>query len=596
MIKENLAKYIRLFDKPDRRYFLIILLLAFVVVILETLSIGLIIPALHILSSFDSNENTLKVFSFIGLEDYSREKLFIISVSTLLLAYTVKALFLTFASYKEHDYLTRVKLNLSKKLFSIYLTKPYTFHLKTNSSKLIRNLLDLKRFSAVMTSGSSIITETAVMLSVLTLLVIYEPIGALSSFAIFGLFGYFFHKKIQIHVRKWGELRHTYEEHQIKNMTDSFGAIKEIKVFGKEKQFIKNFMENATIAIETEFKKHAFANTLPRFWFEWITVLGMIILVFVLYSYNSQSSNLIPTLGLFGAAAFRLVPSIVRTINNLQRLKYNYPVISTLSEEINSSKEELNIINKNILNMHEARNGINFSNKIEIKKLSFKYPESDKKILDNISLDINCGSVIGIVGESGVGKTTLINLLLGLIKPVSGDILVDGKNIFKNLRGWQNKIGYVPQNIFLFDDTIKKNIAFGLEENKIDKQRIAKSIRDSQLERLISETAQGVDAKIGEFGDRLSGGQKQRIGIARALYINPKVLIMDESTNSLDVTTEKKIVEELFQLRGKITIIIIAHRTTIFEKCDKVFRLNSNHQEKITQSQLKEIEIPQNVL
>ncbi len=158
MIKENLAKYIGLFDKPDRRYFLIILLLAFVVVILETLSIGLIIPALHILSSFDSNENTLKVFSFIGLEDYSREKLFIISVSTLLLAYTVKALFLTFASYKEHDYLTRVKLNLSKKLFSIYLTKPYTFHLKTNSSKLIRNLLDLKRFSAVMTSGSNIIT------------------------------------------------------------------------------------------------------------------------------------------------------------------------------------------------------------------------------------------------------------------------------------------------------------------------------------------------------------------------------------------------------------------------------------------------------
>jgi ABC-type bacteriocin/lantibiotic exporter with double-glycine peptidase domain len=307
-------------------------------------------------------------------------------------------------------------------------------------------------------------------------------------------------------------------------------------------------------------------------------------------------SNLIPTLGLFGAAAFKLVPSIIRIMSNLQKLKYNFPVILTLSEEINSSKRELNIIGKNILDTNETKKSINFSKKIRIKNLDFQYPESEKRILNNISLNINYGSVIGIVGQSGVGKTTLINLVLGLIKPISGDILVDDKSIFKNLRGWQNEIGYVPQNIFLFDDTIKKNIAFELTENKIDNQKIIKSIQDSQLEKLINEAPQGIDTKIGEFGDRLSGGQKQRVGIARALYTNPKVLIMDESTNSLDVTTEKKIVEELFQLRGKITIIIIAHRTTIFEKCDKIFRLNSNHQKKIIQSQLKEVEIPQSVL
>ena len=193
--------------------------------------------------------------------------LFIISVLVLLLVYTIKALFLTFASYKECGYLARVKLNLSKKLFSIYLAKPYTFHLKTNSSKLIRNLLDLSRFTAVMVASSSVITEIAVMLSVLTLLIVYEPIGAFSSLTIFGLFGYFFHKKIQRHARKWGKLRQIYEGYQIKNMNNSFGAIKEIKVFGKEKQFIKDFMENATIAIETENLLEELSNKFPLCFF-----------------------------------------------------------------------------------------------------------------------------------------------------------------------------------------------------------------------------------------------------------------------------------------------------------------------------------------
>tara|TARA_Y100001936_G_scaffold224571_1_gene242284 strand:- start:17 stop:1798 length:1782 start_codon:yes stop_codon:yes gene_type:complete len=588
MIKNYFSKYINLFDKRDRNYFLIIIFLAFGVVFFETLSIGLVLPALHIISSFDSGENTLKFFKFLGLEGYTKERLFIISVLALFFAYTLKAIFLTFASYKEHDYLSRIKLNLSKKLFSIYLTKPFSFHLKTNSSKLMRNLLDLRRFAAVLTSSTSIVTETTIMISVLTLLTIYEPLGTLCSLTVFGVFSFFFHKKIQRHVKKWGETRQKYESFLLKNMTNSFSAIKEIKVFGKEKEFIDNYIKDARVSIETEFKKHSFTNTLPRFWFEWITVLGMIILVFILYSYSNQMSNLIPTLGLFAAAAFRLVPSIVRIMNNLQRFKYNYPVLKTLSEEIQNSKEEVNLINSNTFGLNEKNKNINFSDKIEIKNLSFKYPNTEKKIIKNLSLSINHGSIIGIVGESGVGKTTLINLLLGLITPDEGDIAVDGDSIFKNIRGWQKNVGYVPQTITLFDDTIKKNIAFGQRENEIDNQKIARSIKESQLEKLINEVPKGFDTNIGEFGERLSGGQKQRIGIARALYTKPNILIMDESTNSLDVMTEKKIVEELFQLKGSITIIIVAHRQSIFEKCDKIFKLNPV-QEKSENDQIKEV-------
>tara|TARA_B100000700_G_scaffold106523_2_gene120282 strand:- start:9696 stop:11477 length:1782 start_codon:yes stop_codon:yes gene_type:complete len=588
MIKNYFSKYINLFDKRDRNYFLIIIFLAFGVVFFETLSIGLVLPALHIISSFDSGENTLKFFKFLGLEGYTKERLFIISVLALFFAYTLKAIFLTFASYKEHDYLSRIKLNLSKKLFSIYLTKPFSFHLKTNSSKLMRNLLDLRRFAAVLTSSTSIVTETTIMISVLTLLTIYEPLGTLCSLTVFGVFSFFFHKKIQRHVKKWGETRQKYESFLLKNMTNSFSAIKEIKVFGKEKEFIDNYIKDARVSIETEFKKHSFTNTLPRFWFEWITVLGMIILVFILYSYSNQMSNLIPTLGLFAAAAFRLVPSIVRIMNNLQRFKYNYPVLKTLSEEIQNSQEEVNLINSNTFGLNEKNKNINFSDKIEIKNLSFKYPNTEKKIIKNLSLSINHGSIIGIVGESGVGKTTLINLLLGLITPDEGDIAVDGDSIFKNIRGWQKNVGYVPQTITLFDDTIKKNIAFGQRENEIDNQKIARSIKESQLEKLINEVPKGFDTNIGEFGERLSGGQKQRIGIARALYTKPNILIMDESTNSLDVMTEKKIVEELFQLKGSITIIIVAHRQSIFEKCDKIFKLNPV-QEKSENDQIKEV-------
>lgn len=565
--------YLSLFDKEDKFYYFVILVLTFLTVCLETLSIGLILPLMQILVADQKGLESIVILSFFNLENFSKEKLFLISIVSLATIYTLKAIFLTLFSYLEHDFLSKVKVNLSKKLFSIYLYKPYLFHVETNSSQLVRNLIDLKRFSAVMRESSSFLTEVLVLISILCLLIYFEPWGAIGSLILFSTFAILFYFKIQKNARKWGEQRQIYQGYQIKNMNDCFRAIKEIKVFGKESFFIKEFVLNSKIEIENDFKKHSFTNSLPRFWFEWITVIGMIFLICLLFASNKSIDVIIPTLALFGAAAFRIVPSVVRIMNSTQKIRFNFPVIENLFLELNRSKDEIKIIDHFENKPNKSKNLDKFNN-INIQKINYSYPGSDQKILSNLNFEIKCNSFLGITGKSGSGKTTLVNIMLGLLQPDAGKINIDNNNIANNLKGWKNSIGYVPQNIFLFDDTIKKNIGFGLENHEINENEIFKIIEDVQLKKLVLDSKSGINTKIGEFGDKLSGGQIQRIGIARALYAKPRILIMDESTSALDLETEKKIINELYQFKDKLTVILIAHRNSILDMCDKVIDLD----------------------
>jgi len=565
--------YNNLLTKSEKNYFKILIFLILIGTVLETLSIGIIIPVLKILVSSDLGENFNRILKFLKLDNYTKSQLFLISLFFLIAIFSIKSIYLSFFKFKQYQYLNNVKINLSKIFFAHYLNKPYIYHLKMNSYILTRNLLNVNEMSGVIQTITDLIAEVTVFSAILILLLLYEPVGAITSIMIFGTCGYFFQRKVKLLAQKWGQQKQIHDGLKLQNMKQGFGAIKEIKLFKVEKDSINEFFRNCKISGDSEFKFN-FLSSLPRIWLEWIVILVIMALVALLNLNDTQPLGYIPILGLFGAAAIRLMPSMARILTYIQAIRFYLPIVETLSKEIVESKKILNSNYENSDEENSIKKFENFSKVIEIKNLNFIYPETKEKLLNNVNLKIKYGSIIGIVGESGVGKTTLINLLLGLIKPSSGYINVDEFDIFKNLEKWQSQIGYVPQNVYLNDESIRKNIAFGVPDNSIDNNQVVKAIKDSQLSNFINSLKKKDLTTVGECGDRLSGGQKQRIGIARALYRNPKVLIMDESTNSLDYATEQAILKEVNMLKGNKTIMIVAHRLTALNICENIYKLS----------------------
>lgn len=572
-MKDIIQKYFQFFSKKDKFGCIIIFFLTLFTACLETLSVGLVIPVIQILLSDANDLNDIFLLKFLDVDIINIDKNFLFYFAIILLAviYTFKAVFLTLFSYFQYDFLTKIKINLSQKIISIYLLKPYLFHIETSTSKLTRNLLELKRFVTVILDSSNLFTEILVLIFILIMLFYFEPIGALTCFLVFSAFGLFFYFTVHKNTRKWGQILVEYQAKTLENINNCFRAIKEIKVFGKEDFFVKKFILDSKIETETEYTKWNFMSGLPRFWLEWIAISGMSFLVVVLYSINKETNTILPTIALFGAAAFRLTPSIARIMHNVQRIKFNYPVVENLSIEIGKSEKELN----SLKNLENKKSKVSKFEKISILNLSYKYPESEKKVINNLNYEIPKNSLIGITGESGAGKTTLINILLGLLKQSGGKIKIDEIVVENGLNVNKDFLGYVPQNIFLLDDTIKKNIAFGVDEEKIDEEKIKEVLKSAQLLNLLSQTKKGIETNIGELGNKLSGGQIQRIAIARALYNNPKILILDESTSALDIETENKIIDELKILKKNVSIIFVAHRKSVLDKCDKILKLNN---------------------
>jgi len=299
-------------------------------------------------------------------------------------------------------------------------------------------------------------------------------------------------------------------------------------------------------------------------WLELLAVIGLSILVVIIIMKGNSIDTLLPTVGLFAAAAFRLLPSANRILGAIQSIRYVSPVIDTIYSEFNLFSNEIK---------KEVNVPLQFNNSISLDKVIYRYPETNSEALNDINIIIPHGASVGFVGGSGSGKSTLVDIILGLLSPVSGVLKVDGIDIQNNLRGWQDQIGYVPQSIFLTDDTLRRNVALGIDENQIDNDLVWKAICSSQLETFVNELPNKLETIVGERGERLSGGQLQRIGIARALYHEPSILVLDESTSALDTETENAVMDAIRALQGKKTIIIVAHRLTTIEHCDFLYRL-----------------------
>lgn len=530
--------------------------------ILETISIGIFIPILNNFAGISSDLNQyIPVFIRDNPEDNIFNLLLILAV-----IFTFKTIFLSYSSYKKEKFSWELNEFFSKKLHNIYLKKDYIFHIKNNSSALIRDINDVKFGIDFFKGLINLISEVLIVIGIITLISIYNLLSTFIIFSLIGSIGLLFYKFIQSEAKKWGEQRQKFEEKRFFNLQLSFNEIKNIKLSSKEKFFNNIFSESNFQTVKANFKNY-FVLSLPKLWLEWITLIIISFLIFFLIKFGVDLKNILTQIGLYAIAAYRIVPSITRIMNAVQTMRFGIPVILKIKEIFKNQEEEV---------FKESGGNIEFKEKLEFKNITFSYNLHQPTIFENLSLEVTPNTFNGIKGKSGVGKSTLVNILAGLLNPTKGKILVDKTNIKENLRSWQSKIGYVPQNVFLGDLSIRENIAFGENKDSIDEKKLNRAVSLARLEKFVKDLEHGLDTKIGEFGSQISGGQKQRIGIARALYNIPQILILDESTNALDEKTENEILQDILKLKtNNITLFSISHEEKSLSICDNIFEIKN---------------------
>ncbi|MGE0652603.1 MAG: ABC transporter ATP-binding protein [Alphaproteobacteria bacterium] len=533
---------------------------------LETLGIGLVVPAIALMTYQNITDKYPELAPVLeGLGNPSQPRLIIYGVIVLLLIYVGKALYLGFLSWKQARYIYDLKADISQRLFERYLRENYEFHLQHNSGQLIRNLTTeaTELANRFLYPAVTILTELTVLIGIAALLFYLQPVGAAALFLTTGTAIYGFQYVTRRRLLEWGRRRQQHEGFRIQRAQEGLGGVKDIKLLGREEEFIGQFRQHNTNVALVDHKRLALSH-LPRLWLETIGVAGLTVLVIVVLLRDNSTANLVPTIGLFAAATFRVLPSANRLLNALQSVRYASAVIDLIDRELNAG------FGKQPTDKGEP---IRFEREIEFRDVSYLYPNAAGPSLKDITLHIGKGESIGFVGTSGAGKSTLVDVLLGLLRPTSGHILVDGKDVQDGLRSWQDLFGYVPQAIFLTDDTLRRNVAFGLRDEDIDDEAVRRALDAAQLTDLVATLPAGMNTLVGERGIRLSGGQRQRIGIARALYHNPPVLVFDEATSALDMDTEAGIMESISALKGSRTMVIVAHRLSTVENCDRIYRL-----------------------
>ena len=562
---------VKILSKKHKFKLVIFILLFLLSTMFEMIGIGFVIPVIEAISNYDNFSLRIKNLDFINIDNIDQNTIVKIVSGILLVIYTIKNIFLTILSYLQFKFLKNVKFELGNIAFNVYLKKNFFHHLNTNSSKIIRNINDTTFATEAVKNLMIIISEIFVVIGISIFLFIFQPVSTLICLILMisfmFIFQFFFHEKSKL----YGEGRFNYEEKKLKFIKDIFGSIKDIKI-KKRKFFFKKFNFVNKMLTQYEMRQN-FLSSLPRFWLEWATIFVMVVLVFYFVSLELNYEKYFVILGVFAAAAFRLMPSFSRIISALQRMKFIHPVLKEFNKIALDNSEFI------LENEQGDEKSFPFQKNIKFENISFYYLEKEKKIFDKINFQINKGEFVGISGKSGSGKSTLISLLTGLLKAKSGKILIDDQiDILEpqNLHNWQKKIGYVPQSIFIHDSSIIENVAFGVEENSIDIPKIISLLKTMQLNQFVEDLEGNKKTNLGEYGDKISGGQKQRLGIARALYNDPEILILDESTSALDKENEQKIMNDLVKLKNKdITIIMISHRESTLKNCDQHISLDN---------------------
>ena len=554
----------RLFTRSDRIAFIRIVFMVIIGMFLETVSLGIVVPIIGILTQDNYQEKYRWIVDLFG--SLSREELISAVMVAMVFIYIVRSLFLFWSLWIQKGFSASVSGRLSQSLFSIYLRQPYLFHLQRNSSTLMRNA---KNATSVVTCGVDpflvLLTDGLVAIAMFSLLIYVEPIGTLAVLLVFGISTLLFQRLTRRRIDNWGYRVDYHETKILQHLQEGFGGAKDVKILGRENEFLSQHEKHLGESIRIN-RIYNVILTLPRSFMEIITIVGLCLLVVSMVVRDRPLSDIVPILGLFAAAAFRVMPSINRLLMATQTLIFNRSIIASVYRDFLLDSPDVN----------SAQRVEPFAKQLELKDVSFKYPTAATPSLRDVSLVVKRGEAVGFVGPSGAGKSTLVDVILGLFAPTSGVVSVDGSDVHQNLRNWQNQIGYVPQAIYLTDDTLRRNVAFGLNDENIDDDLVREAIHLAQLQEFVSTLPDGLETVVGERGVRLSGGQRQRIGIARALYHKPSVLVLDEATSSLDTPTEHGVMQAVQALQGSKTVIIVAHRLSTVEYCDRLYRIEDS--------------------
>ena len=565
---KSFFKIFKILTPKQLRICFALIFLMLVIAVFEAFGIGLLYPLITIIGDpayLEKHAEIAKIISYLGITTH--KSLVIFLSLGLVFFYIFKNFLILFQGKLQIAFTLNNQADYTKRLYKYYINKPYLFHVDTNFSVILRNinLGCIIVFSQILTNTLIIITNIITMIVIWILLLIMDWVMAIVIAFILaplmlGILNYF-RKKIN----KYGTRQNECNVEYIKWLNQGFWSVKETKVMQKEAFFTEEFSKafNEFTVIQKQF---LFINRFPKCIIEMVCVGGILLLITFKMIFNTDPSSIIPALGVLALAAMRLMPCMNQITGLFNEIKFKMPFFNEVFDDFiaikNQKKED------EVSNQRGEKERLPFDKEISVENLTFGYPDTNKNVFENVSFSIPKGKFVGVVGTSGAGKTTFVDILLGLLQPSGGSINVDGKNIFENIQGWLDNVSYVPQSIYLIDGTIRENIAFGILPEDIDDERIEKVLKMAELYDFVQSLELKENTQCGDKGAKLSGGQKQRIGIARALYQNPSVLILDEATSALDTETEKQITETINKLKGEITIIAIAHRLSTLENCD----------------------------
>lgn len=562
---------------PSREQKLLYILLLCMVfsAILETMSIGGISPLVTVLSNPTNATNDSEFFGGLiqqGQVAFGSRFIFILALG-LLVIFLAKSAFFYFLVIFSNKFIARNLANTETRLYRGYLETPYIYHVNVNTAELTRNVkIEVATlYNNVVRPLLSVVVDCLTVVAIVAFLIFMAPVVTLASVGLLGLCFLLFTSVLKKKLAKYGAMRQETTSTMIKWINQGLGGIKEIKVLGCERYFVDVFYKASNLCADVDAMVGTL-NQLPRLFFETITFVGTIVLVVVMHWRNPTSNDVFPLMAMFAFAGMRLMPSVNRILGNATNMRYTYPAMKTVCQEL---KRLDAVMSKKKNTPHELKvpgRGLCLDN------VGFQYPSAQTRTLRHVSFSINENETIGIVGKTGAGKTTLINLMLGLIEPTEGSLSLDGVSVGGGVsKSGERHVGYVPQDIYLLDDTIRRNVAYGLEDEKIDDKRVWEVLKLAKLDDFIAASPEGIDAFVGERGVRISGGQKQRLGIARALYMDPKLLVFDEPTSALDVETETEIISSIHEVSEEKMVVIVSHRPGILSVCDRTYRIEDGN-------------------
>ncbi len=570
-MKKIFKKLSVLLDKKQKRTMVFLIILMVIGAGLQVAGVGMIVPVVNVVMDADAVENSAMVHTLYELlGGGSKQRFTVLIMLGLIGIFIVKNVFLYFQQKATFAFVYTNQFRTSERMMKNYLRRGYEFYLNADTAVVQRSITsDVNNMYALILSLLQLISD-GIIFVFLVFYCLAQDVGMTLLLATVMLLLLWIIKKVLKPIlHKAGEDNQNYYSGLFKWISQTVQGIKEVKIAGKEKYFVEAYVSCGKGYVEAV-QKYSLYNNIPKLFIETFCVICMIGYLLIMIMSGVSSEDMMQTLTAFAAAALVLLPCVNRINNQINNITYFEPFFMGVTDHL---QEEISGENIDMSFAADTEEKLPIKNEIVLKDVTYAYPGTEKLIFDHADMTIPVGAAVGIVGTSGAGKTTIVDILLGLLEVKSGHIYADGVDVKEHYRAWLKNVGYIPQMIFMLDDTIRHNVAFGVPDEEIDEERIWEVLKEAQLDEFVKKLPEGLDTGIGERGIRLSGGQRQRIGIARALYGDPEVMILDEATSALDNDTEAAIMESINRLHGKKTLIIIAHRLQTIEKCDMVYRV-----------------------